>query len=209
MNITKIIGQKLGIVKKDAVTHKLKWKIPEQRISCPVENPNDIVLVMEKKLKAKFLGGGHFSDVVHVKEYGQEIFSYIFVRTDLRNEEETVVADGYMIQEDGVKLGFDVSSANTMDENLSAMGYSSVFERRYNVWRFGYYNSIVSIFEIEQFGSFVEISLPATNFEKSRENDSKIADKLLEHLTIREEDVLATDVTTLQLLSTMQESKKK
>ncbi len=207
MNITKIIGQKIGLIKKDPTIHKLKWKIPEQRICAPIENPMDIVSIMEKKIKAKFLGGGQYSDIVHVKEYGQEIFSYIFLRTDSRNEEETVVADGYMIQEDDIKLGFDVSSASTIDTNLAAMGYSAVFERSYKIWKFGYYNSIVNIYDIDKFGSFVEINLPATNFEKARENDSKILEKLLGILNIKEDVILATDVTTLQLLSEMQEKK--
>jgi adenylate cyclase class IV len=193
--------------KRKPVVHKLKWKLPEERITCPIEDADKTVQMLEKKLKAKFLGGGSFSEVVHAKPYADGVFAYLMVRTDTRTQEETVVSDGYMIQEEDIHLGMDVTSAFKIDEDLISMGYQPAFSRVYKAWKFGFFEIVCTVYDIESFGTFLEIAIPATNFSKARERAEKRASDLLAKLSIDANQSVPTDVTTLQLMQQQEDQK--
>jgi len=186
--------------------HELKWKIPEARYTVPLEDATPVIAVLKKH--AKFVGGGEFVDAVHVKEFGENVFSYFFVRTDKKTEEETLLFDGYMLQEDE-RLGVDVASAYSMTQNLEKLGYKEEFSREFTQWTFSYVGLSVRVLDVTDFGSFLEISLPATKFVKSRELNEKTAFKLLEKLGVKKDDVIPTDVATLQLVSLRSQQDKK
>jgi adenylate cyclase class IV len=186
--------------KRKPLEHKLKWKLPEQRLCAPVADADKTVALLEKKVRAKFVGGGSYAEVVHAKQYAEGVYAYIMVRTDRRTEEETVVSDGYMIQEEDIHLGMDVTSAFKIDENLQSMGYRQAFSRDLKAWRFSYFELFATVFDITDFGQLVEIAIPATNFEHARERAEKRAKDLLAKLSVKDQDVIPTDVTTLQLM---------
>jgi len=186
--------------------HELKWKIPEARLTAPLEDAAPVIAVLRKH--AKFVGGGEFVDVVYVKDFGENVFAYFFLRTDKKTEEEVLLFDGYMLQEEE-RLGVDVASAYSMMQNLEKLGYKQEFSRDFTAWKFSYVGLTVNVYDIADFGAFVEVSLPATKFVKSRELNEKTAFKLFEKIGVKKDDVIPTDVATLQLISTRSRQEQK
>lgn len=178
--------------------HELKWKLPEARLSIPVDDAEKIVFAL-KKNKAKFVSGGEFADAVHAKKYGESVYGYFIVRTEKKTEREFVVADAYMLQEEDT-LGSDVQSAYSVMEDLEKMGYREAFTREVTEWRFSYGVLRVAVFRTEGFASFVEIALPATKIESARELQEKQAFSLVGKLGFRKEDAIPLDVITIQML---------
>lgn len=192
--------------KKGPAAHKLKWEIPEARITAPVDEVEKTVAAI-KKLNAKFVSGGEFHDTVHAKPYGPGVFAYFIVRTARKSEAETVVFDGYMLREDDA-LGLELQSRYGFSEDLEKIGYAPVFERDVTEWRFAYAGLRVNVFKIEGFGNFIEVALPATKIEKTRELNQATADKFLEKTGIDKKNAIPTDAITLQL-TVMQEAAEK
>lgn len=205
-----LINQITGILglggKRKPISHKLKWKLPEGRYSSPLENADAIVNILERKLHAKFIGGGEYSERVFAKEFGEGVFAYMLVRTDKRTEEETIVADAYMIQEEDERLGFDVSSGFKIAQDLESMGYDEMFTREYKAWKFNYFEVTVSVLDIASLGGFIEVAAPATNFAEARERMEKRAMDLFAKLSIKKEDVIPTDVITIELMESAKQS---
>ncbi|MEK6843595.1 MAG: hypothetical protein AABY04_03840 [Candidatus Micrarchaeota archaeon] len=179
----------------------LKWGFPESRYSAPVEDVEKKIPLIKKG--CKFAGGGEFMEEVHAKEYGEGVYAYFIVRADKKTEEETIFSDAYMLREDD-KLGFDVQSSFKISENLDKMGYRHIFDREITVWSFRLGLRAINAFEITDFGGFIEIGLPATKIATIRESDEKWVKPYFEKLGIKKEDVVPTDVITLQLMSMMQ-----
>ena len=100
--------------------HKLKWKIPESKLTAPVADAN--LLVPQLKKLCKFIGGGEFVDAVNCKEFGENVFAYFIVRTNKKTEEEQVLFEGYMLQEED-KLGFDVQSSFSFMEDFQPSNF--------------------------------------------------------------------------------------
>lgn len=182
--------------------HLLKWSLPEARLTIPIEHCNKTVSALEK-VRARFVGGGVFNDVVHAKSYAEGVFAYFIVRTDVRTEKEELFADAYMLQEED-KLGLDLTAGFPVDEDLGKLGYSRALERRVEEWRFTYAAIRACVFDVAGFGKFLEIALPATKIEKAREASEKVAFALVAKLGLKKEDVIPTDVITLQILSQQQ-----
>jgi hypothetical protein len=171
-------------------------------LTIPIEHCNKTVASLEKA-KARFTGGGVFNDVVHAKQYADGVFAYFIVRTDVRTERESLFADAYMLQEED-KLGLNLTAGFPVDEDLAKLGYSRALERRVEEWRFTHATIRAAVFDVQGFGKFLEIALPATKIEKAREASEKIAFTLIAKLGLHKEDVIPTDVITLQMLSTQQ-----
>lgn len=191
-----------GAGRRKPAVHELKWKLPEARLSLPVADANDAVGKL-RKMGAKFLGGGRFHEVIHAKRFGEGVYGYFIVRTDPRTEKETLAFEGYMLDEDD-KLNLDVESGFQIMSNLKSMGYEEAFERDATVWALRWRSLPVTVFQIKDAGSFVEASLPGVKFENVRNAQQKTAMDLFKKLGAREDDVLPTDVITLQY-SAMQE----
>lgn len=206
--LLKAVDKLLGIRKKvKAKSHTLKWKIPEARLTLPVQDADAVVLLLEKKLKLKFVAGGEYMEIVHAKEYGEGVYSYFMVRTDKKTEEETVVADAYMLQEEDT-LGFDITSAFKVVQDLEELGYKEVFTRDYKYWAFKQLELTVKVFDIEGFGEFIEIAIPATNVDTAREKSEKKAFELVAKMGFTQQDAIPADVLTLQLMQAQQKSKR-
>jgi len=186
--------------------HELKWKIPEARLTVPLEEATPVIAVLKKH--AKFTGGGEFVDSVHVKEFGENVFGYFFVRTDKKTEEETLLFDGYMLQEDE-RLGMEVSSGYEMIHDLDKLGYKEEFSREFTLWRFSYLGLQIKVLDISGFGTIMEIALPATKFVKTHELAEKNAFKLLEKLGVDKEQAIPVDVATLELVSVREQKQGK
>ncbi len=184
--------------------HKLKWKIPESKLTAPVADAN--LLVPQLKKLCKFIGGGEFVDAVNCKEFGENVFAYFIVRTNKKTEEEQVLFEGYMLQEED-KLGFDVQSSFSFMEDLGKMGYRQVLSREIELWSFTLPAILpanvlrVRLYSITGFGDFIEVSVPATNFQNQKTDMDKRANDLLSKLGVKKDEVVPTDVTTLQMLS--------
>jgi adenylate cyclase class IV len=196
----------LGVNRKShAKEHKLKWKLPEQRLSFSLKDA-ELTVAGLKKNSVRFVGGGEYSEIVHAKDMGG-MFAYMLVRTDSKTEEETIVAETYMLQEED-KLGFDITSAFKFAEDLEQIGYVKAFDREYDVWRFLYFEVPVTVYAIRGFGDFLELALPATNFPRQRERAQKHAYELAEKLGFKKEEAMGTDVVTLQLAAMMDAAQK-
>jgi len=182
--------------------HELKWPLPEVRLTVPLEDAEKTVGAL-KRVHARFISGGEFLDVIHAKQYAEGVYAYFIIRTDKKTEKETLFADAYMLQEEE-RLGLEVSASYSMIEDLEKLGFKKAFERELTEWRFLYATLRANVFDIEELGSFLEIALPQTKFEKAREASEKTAFTLLEKLGYKKEDVIPTDVITLQLLSQKQ-----
>ncbi|MBI5226046.1 hypothetical protein HY994_02280 [Candidatus Micrarchaeota archaeon] len=194
----------IPLLPKKKPVHKLKWKLPEQRFCAPIEDAEKRVFELEK-LKAKFVSGGEFMDVVHAKPYGEGVFAYFIVRTEKKTEDEHILFDGYMIQEEE-PLGLNLSSSFSFMEDLEGLGYKQSLQRAVTEWRFLMLPVKVAVFDVEQFGAFMEFALPATNFENDRKRQEKKLDDLFKKFGLKKEDALPTDVITLQWLSQQQEA---
>ncbi|MFH1199661.1 MAG: hypothetical protein V1708_01190 [Candidatus Micrarchaeota archaeon] len=191
--------------KKVPIQHKLKWNIPEARLTAPVEDAEKTVALVKKQ--AIFSGGGEFVEEVHAKEYGQGVYAYYVIRTDKRTQEETVHFDGYMLDEED-RLGMDVSNAATFAKDLEMMGYKYAFVREVEVWSLRMLTVTINVFSVTGLGDFVEVALPATKFAKQREKDEKMAEKFFEKLKVDKKDIFPTDLITLQMASMQEEQEK-
>ncbi|PIO06443.1 hypothetical protein COT29_01060 [Candidatus Micrarchaeota archaeon CG08_land_8_20_14_0_20_59_11] len=189
------------MLKRKAVQHSLKWPLPEARLTAPVADAEDAVAKI-KKAHAKFLSGGEFVDTVYAKQYGEGVFAYMLIRTDKKTENETLLAETYMLNEDE-RLGVDVESSFSLGESLERMGYARAFPREVTEWRFGYMMLRVAAFDITDFGAFVEVALPSTKVDKVRELQEKTALKFLEQLGVKKEEAIPADVVTLQFAAMM------
>ncbi|VVB66934.1 Uncharacterised protein [Candidatus Norongarragalina meridionalis] len=195
------------LFKKKPVQHSLKWPLPEERLTAPVADDEEAVAKI-KKLHAKFVSGGEFVDMVYAKQYGEGVFAYMLIRTDKKTENETLLAETYMLNENE-QLGVDVESSFSLGESLERMGYARAFPREVTEWRFGYMMLRIAVFEVADMGSFVEIALPSTKVDKIRELQEKTAYKFFEKIGIKKEEVIPTDVVTLQLAAMMDAGGKK
>ncbi len=189
--------EKLLGLKKPPI-HKLKWKLPELRFVFPTKDAEAAVAKIRKL--AVFKQGGAFNDTILMKEYGEGVFAYFIIRSDKRSEEESVLFDGYMIQEEE-PLGLSIESGFSTQESLQKLGYSPAFTRSLTEWRFSTINFRVGVFQIEGLGPFIEFALPQTDLEKTREIQQKAFDLAVKRLGLRQKDALPADVITLQLLS--------
>lgn len=187
--------------------HKLKWKLPEVRMSFPVEDAEKAVLRL-KKAGAAFVSGGEFIDAVYAKTYGEGVFAYFIVRTEKKTENEHLLFDGYMIQEEE-PLGMNLTSSFSVMEDLEGLGYKNVLSRSVTEWRLSLGVIKVAVFDIDGFGSFLEVALPATKLDSARKIQEKKVELLLKKTGFKQEEALPTDVITLQLLSEKQEEGKK
>ncbi|HLD76019.1 MAG TPA: hypothetical protein VI874_03300 [Candidatus Norongarragalinales archaeon] len=183
--------------------HKLKWKLPEMRLSIPVPDAEDAVLKL-KKSGATYVSGGEYVDTVYAKPYGEGVFSYFFVRIEKKTENEHLLFDGYMIQEEE-PLGVNLTSSFSIMEDLESLGYQKTLVRDLTEWRLRMAFIRAAVFDVTGFGSFIELALPATNFADAREKQQKKADDVLKKLGIKHDEALPTDVVTLQWLSQQQE----
>ncbi len=183
--------------KRKPQVHELKWKIPEARLAAPVEDAENTVAMLRRK--ARFTGGGEYTDTVYYKEYGENIYAYFTMRIDNRTQAENLLFDGYMIQEEE-KLNLEVASAYSMQPYLEKLGYKKAFDRRITIWQFTASIITITVYSIEEFGDYVEVSLPPTKFIKAREAAENFALNLIEKLGIKKDDVIPIDVNTLQLL---------
>ncbi|MFQ5405540.1 MAG: hypothetical protein ACE5DI_00070 [Candidatus Micrarchaeia archaeon] len=181
--------------------HEMKWPLPEEKRTVPIQDPEKIIGKLRKL--ALFTSGGQFLDVVHAKQYGNGVMAYFIIRTDKRTEKEKVFFEGWMLQE-SEKLGMDVAIGPELMENLEKLGYKQAFPREETLWQFKHAALSINVYEITNFGAFLEISIPQTKLDKTRKHDEKVADKLLEHLKVKTEEVLPTDVTSLQLAAMLQ-----
>lgn len=182
--------------------HELKWPLPEMRLTVPIEDAEKVVGDL-KKAHARFASGGEFLDVIHAKQYAEGVFAYFIMRTDKKTEKETLFADAYMLQEEE-RLGVEVTASYSVIEDLEKLGFKKSLERDVTEWRFLYATIRAAVFEVAGLGSFLEIALPQTKFEKAREASEKTAFALLAKLGFKKEEVIPTDVITLQLLSQRQ-----
>ncbi|MBI4361350.1 hypothetical protein HY572_06285 [Candidatus Micrarchaeota archaeon] len=187
---------------KKKPVHKLKWSLPEQRFTLPVQDAEKAVFDLKKK-GATFVSGGEFSDVVHAKEYGQGVFAYFVVRIEKKTEDEHVLFDGYMIQEEE-PLNLDLTSSFSFMEDLEQLGYQQVLQRSVTEWRLSKLPLKMVVVDVEGFGQFLEIALPATKIEKQRETQQKALEDLVKKLDAKLQDAIPTDVITLQWLSEQQ-----
>ncbi|MDP3742489.1 MAG: hypothetical protein Q8R15_04185 [Candidatus Micrarchaeota archaeon] len=188
-------------IKKKKAEHELKWKIPEARLTAPVEDVENYIGQLRKK--SRFIAGGEYSDTVYYKEYGENVYAYFTVRVNAKTEEESLLFDGYMIQEED-KLNLEVASAYTIQPYLEKFGYKKAFERPITLWQFTAGIIGITANSIDDFGDFIEISLPATKFLKAREAAETFAFNFFEKLGVKKDDVIPTDVNTLQLMQTKQ-----
>ncbi len=188
-------------VKKKRAEHELKWKIPEARLTAPVEDVENYIGQLRKK--SRFITGGEYSDTVYYKEYGENVYAYFTVRVDAKTEQENLLFDGYMIQEED-RLNLEVASAYTIQPYLEKFGYKKAFERSLTTWQFTAGIIGINAYSIDDFGDFIEISLPATKFLKAREAAETFAFNFFEKLGVKKDDVIPTDTNTLQLMQTKQ-----
>ena len=202
MGLLESIDGLLGI-KKKANDHKLKWKLPEERITFPVEDADQAVGWVKSRLHARFTGGGEFFETVYSKEFGEGVFGYFLVRTDKKNERETVVAESYMLQEED-RLGVDVSSGFKIMQDFKQMGYQEAFQREYKVWWFRQLEIGITIYDISEFGAMVEFALPQTYYTKQREMSEKKLFDAVAKMGLEKQDGVPTDSITLQMMEMRQ-----
>ncbi len=183
--------------KKKPPLHELKWKIPEARLTAAVDDIEKYIGLLRRK--TRFLTGGEFIDTVYYKEYGENIYAYFTVRVDSKTQQENLLFDGYMIQEED-KLDLEVASAYTIQNYLEKLGYKKGFDRSLTIWKFTAGIITLTAYSIDDFGDFVEISLPGTKFVKAREATEQFAFNLFEKIGIKKDDVIPTDLNTLQLM---------
>jgi adenylate cyclase class IV len=191
--------------KKKQLQHSLKWSIPEARKTAELKEVNQAIETL--KVKAKFLSGGQFKDVIYSKQFGDTVFAYFIIRTDARTEEEKLIFDGYMLEEDE-KLNFDVSSSYSIMPNLERMGYFEGFERNITLWSFSYAGLPVNVYSVDGFGDFIEVTLPQTKLENARKVAESNLLKILHALGIDPAEILETDLITLQLSKMIEEQQK-
>jgi len=185
--------------------HKLKWKLPEVRMTAQVEDAEKTVALVRKI--AAFKAGGEFRETVYFKEHYPQIYSYFTVRADKKTENEKLLFDGYMLQEEE-KIDVDLAVAFEVEQNLKSLGYDVLFPRELTEWAFLYLMLPVKVQDVDGFGAFVELALPATDVETDRKKAEKMADLFFKRLGFAKEQVVPTDIVTLQLVLLQQEMER-
>ncbi|MFA6048540.1 MAG: hypothetical protein WC792_01160 [Candidatus Micrarchaeia archaeon] len=184
--------------------HELKWKLPEAHMLAAVKDAEETVAKV-KRAGALFKGGGQFMDVVHAKEFGEGVFGYFIVRTDKKTENESLLFEGYMLQEDE-KLGVDLAVGPEVMENLQNLGYQQALARDLTEWKFQSLSFSATVYDISGFGAFIDVVLPSVKVEREREKHEKLAYAFFEKIGIPKAEIIPTDVITLQLVTTMQQA---
>lgn len=197
----------LGFLKPKAKkkAHKLKWSLPEMRLTIPLTDLNKTVGDLKRK-GAKFIGGGEFVDQIYRKEYGPNTYAYYLLRTDAKTQEEKLVFEGYMIQEKD-HLNLNMSSGYSLSQTLPNMGYEKAFDRHVTEQRYSSGFLQVLVINVDNVGSFLEVAIPQTKMDKTRELQQKMAFTLIKGLGFKEEEVIPVDVLTIQGLSQQQPKK--
>ncbi len=186
--------------------HEFKWAAPEQRLTAPIDDAEKTIAALRRE-KAAFVSGGEFIDVIHAKEYGQGVFAYFIVRTEKKTQKESVLFDGYMIQEND-RLGEEVVSSSTLMRDLEELGYRQSLAREVTEWRFTIGVLRAAVFEIEGFGKFLEVALPEAKTDKIRETQEAASKSLFKKLGLKQEDAVPTDAITLQLVTLLQQAEQ-
>ncbi len=196
------------LLKKKFKQHELKWKLPEQRFSFEIPDAEKAVYNL-KKNKAVFVSGGEFFDVIHAKQFGDNsgIFAYFIVRSEKRTQKETLLFDGYMLQEED-RLGFEVQSSYSMIEQLDKLGYQEAFARELEEWNFNFGVLRIKVLDIAKIGSFMEFALPETKFDRAREAQEKTYNLLLSKLGLDKKKAVPTDAITIQLMEETEKAEK-
>ena len=185
--------------------HELKWKLPEMRITFPINDAEKIVYAL-KKNKCVFTAGGEFFDIIHSKPYGDGgVFAYFIARSEKLTQKETLLFDGYMLQEED-RLGFEVQSSYSIAEQIDKLGYKEVLTREVEEWSFNFGVIKIKVADIDGFGSFIEFALPETKFDRAREAQQKTLEILLKKLVLNKDEGIPTDVITLQLAEAAQQA---
>ncbi|MFH1779732.1 MAG: hypothetical protein ABH803_01135 [Candidatus Micrarchaeota archaeon] len=191
--------------KKQAKQHSLKWGLPEQRLTGIIKDAEKTVYAL-KKNKAAFISGGEFIDVIHAKQLAPQVFTYFIVRTEKKTEKETILFDGYMAQEDE-NIDLEVQSSYSIQEDLDKLGYQEAFARAVTEWQFKLMLIKIKVLEIDEFGCFIEIALPKTKMERTRKNQEKQTLDFLEKLGVKKEEIIPTDVITIQMMESVEKQK--
>ena len=186
--------------------HELKWKLPEVRMVFSVKDAEKAVFDL-KKNKAVFASGGQYFDVIHAKQYGEGVFAYFIVRTEKLTQKETLLFDGYMLQEED-RLGFEVQSSYSMIEELDKLGYSEAAARELQEWNFTFGAVRIKVSDIKGFGEFIEFALAETKIDRAREAQEKTLEILLKKLGFDKKEAVPTDTITLQLASAEDNQKR-
>jgi len=192
--------------KKQLKQHELKWKLPEMRVTFPIKDAEKMVYGL-KKNKAVFSSGGEYFDIIHSKQYGDAVFAYFIVRSEKLTQKETLLFDGYMLQEDD-RLGFEVQSSYSIAEQIDNLGYKESLAREIEEWSFNFGVIKIKVADIGNFGQFVEFALPETKFDRAREAQQKTLDLLVKKLALNKDEAIPTDIITLQLAETAQEQQE-
>ena len=132
-----------------------------------------------------------------MKDAGEEPHLRLF--KDVLASGETLLFDGYMIQEEE-RLNLEVASAYTIQQYIEKFGYKKGFDRAITLWQFTAGIISITVYSIDEFDDFIEVALPGTKFVKAREAAENFAFNLLEKLGVKKDDVIPTDVNTLQLM---------
>jgi|GEM_PF-835216 len=203
MDFLSVLDKVLGIRRKRK-GHKLKWKLAEERVCVPVPDADSTVGNIEKKARPRFVAGGEYYDTVYSKEYGEGVYGYLIVRSNKKTEDETLVAETYMLNEEE-KLGIEVAVGSKLRKDFGQMGYQPAFEREIRVWWFRQLEIGITVYDIADFGALVEFALPATNLTAQRDASEKRLFKLMETLGLKKDQGIPTDATTLQMVSMKEE----
>ena len=73
-------------------------------------------------------------------------------------------------------------------------------------WKFQSISFSATVYDINGFGAFIEVVLPAVKVEREREKHEKLAYAFFEKIGIAKAEIIPTDVITLQLVTTMQQA---
>jgi len=181
--------------------HELKWELPELKMSAPIKSA-DVAIPVVKKV-AKFVSGGEFADEVWAKQFSEGIYAFFVVRVEQNTGQETTFFEGYQIEET-VPLGVELYSRYQFERNLPELGYQQAFNRKLRVWNFLYKMLPLQIFDIEDFGSFAQVSLPPTKIASARELNRKNAQEFFKKIGMSKDEILPVDVITLQFYALLQ-----
>lgn len=202
MGLLEALDGVLGIKRKPK-DHKLKWKLLEERLTFPVEDADQAVGWVKSRLHGRFVGGGEFFETVYAKEFGEGVYGYFLVRTDKKTEEETVIAEAYMLQEED-RLGIDVASGFKIQQDFKQMGYEEAFQREFKAWWFKHLEIGITVYDISEFGALAEFSLPPTYYPKQREASEKKLFDAIAKIGLDKQEGVPTDAITLQMMEAKQ-----
>ena len=75
--------------------------------------------------------------------------------------------EGWMLQE-SEKLGVDVAVGPQLMENLETLGYKQAFPREITLWQFKHGTLAINLYDVTDFGAFLEITIPETKIDKTQ-----------------------------------------